>query len=87
MTWKILSVAASAAMSLLGLFIGITSSDAGSIRYGYVIAIIGGIGTLLYSVQFVHARRRARNKNPEDYWRRRRRLTPLYGTAAQGCPV
>ena len=66
MTWKILSVAASAAMSLLGLFIGITSSDAGSIRYGYVIAIIGGISTLLYSVQLVHARRTARNNTPEN---------------------
>lgn len=62
MTWKILSVAASAAMTLLGLFIAVTSSDAGSIRYGYVIAIIGSISTLLYSVQLIHARRRARSK-------------------------
>ncbi|MBG6212383.1 hypothetical protein RCH23_000296 [Cryobacterium sp. CAN_C3] len=65
MIWKILSVAVSAAMSLLGLFIGITSSDAGNIRYGYVIAIIGGISTLLYSVQLVQARRRAKNNTPK----------------------
>lgn len=48
MTWKILSVAASAAMALLGLFIGVASSDAGSILYGYVIsiseAVFGAVG-------------------------------------------
>lgn len=60
MIWHILPVAGFAVLALLGVFIGFTSSDAGTVRYGYVLAIIGGISTFLFSIELARARRRAK---------------------------
>ena len=66
MTWQILSVAAWAALTILGLFIVATSSEAGSIRFGYVMAIVGGICFLLFLVQILRSRKNRRTPRSTD---------------------
>jgi hypothetical protein len=64
MVLRILSAIVGSALGLLGLYIGLSNSEPASVRFGWTMAIIGGILALLALSDLLRVRRNLK-KHPE----------------------